>query len=333
MRIEKLFDISVSHDYYRDTKSSDFDFIPTEDTLKLIRNHRMILKKTGSGILLVAKVDATDKIIPAFDPSLSLQFWIKLNRPEIYNYTALPGKGPFLFSLDSPSDTTLAMTQWSEQVQDTFTIKETQAKMIFPLSRRPINGLEKSGFAVQGLGTRKVLTYDSGKATIELNTQDKQGETFSVIYPAPSRENPGIFGRVEVNIKTLANQAVVPNVQYDINLQAASSVWKYYFVFPKQVPEDTYSIIDEIPANGTNAITFDSGVNLSVQPEPSDTIAQQLFQKYPGSDIYKFTTATAIPFRQAGRKFLRLKRKNEVLVEHLPTPQHSLQTENIIAFI
>lgn len=333
MRIEKLFNIGVFHDYYRDGQSRDFEIIPTADTQIVIRNHRMMLKNVGSGIMLAANLNAAGQMVPPFNPQQKLRFWIKLNRPEVYSFTALPGKGPFLFSLASETDTAFTMTQWSEQRKDNFSIKNAQAKTIFPLTKRPIGGMDKSQFVVEGLGTRKVLAYDPKNATIELNTQDKQGAIFSVKYPIPAQENPGIFGLIEVSLKTDGTGAIVPDIDYQLNLQAASSIWKYYFVFPNPDSSITYSVVDEVPTAGITAINFDAGVNLTLQPDPSDATAQQLSQKYPETDIYKFSTIEAIAFRQAGRKFLRLKRKNVVLMEHLPVPAHSLQTETIITFI
>ena len=56
-----LFMAEVMHDFYKDGKCSDFRFIPTEETSRLLVNYKAICKTIGNKLIVLMKTDDAGK--------------------------------------------------------------------------------------------------------------------------------------------------------------------------------------------------------------------------------------------------------------------------------
>ena len=87
----RLFGIDLKHRYYANGLCSDFAVVATDDTARLLRNHRCVVKPKANGIEIFVETDTDHKpkIKPkiAFSPNVTLSFELHLNNPEFELFT------------------------------------------------------------------------------------------------------------------------------------------------------------------------------------------------------------------------------------------------------
>jgi hypothetical protein len=76
-----LFMAEVMHDFYKDGKCSDFRFIPTEETSRLLVNYKAICKTIGNKLIVLMKTDDAGK--PFIKPKSTdkFTFYMELMKP------------------------------------------------------------------------------------------------------------------------------------------------------------------------------------------------------------------------------------------------------------
>ena len=88
-----LFMIELQNDYYRNLQCSDFDIIPSLESVKLMKNRRMIFKIAGNKLFVLVKVndDGADKDKPfiTINPEDKFLFYLMLNKPQFKTFTNL----------------------------------------------------------------------------------------------------------------------------------------------------------------------------------------------------------------------------------------------------
>ena len=108
-----LFEVAVYHKYFLDDGLTAFDdneplqkkqlanynwnsfgkVIPTPQTSALLKNHRMLLKQTQEGFLVLTETEkvsddpTTFKPLVTLDPELILDFYIQLTDAQFFNFT------------------------------------------------------------------------------------------------------------------------------------------------------------------------------------------------------------------------------------------------------
>ena len=83
----RLFGIDLKHSYYANGLCSDFAVIATDDTAKLLRNHRCVVKPKANGIEIYVETDTNHKPKIAFSPKVTLSFELHLKNPEFELFT------------------------------------------------------------------------------------------------------------------------------------------------------------------------------------------------------------------------------------------------------
>lgn len=77
-----LFMVEMLHDYYSNLQCKDFDIIPSEQTLQLMRNRQMMFKMIGNKLIVLVKVkedpDADEPYID-LNPDDKFLFYLQLN--------------------------------------------------------------------------------------------------------------------------------------------------------------------------------------------------------------------------------------------------------------
>ncbi len=92
---EKLFDVKIRHDYYTKGDCGDFIIIPTEDSLKTLKNFGLLFKSYENGfqVLYRAFKDGTIQPLKPIDTDIRLTFMLKPVNKYLVNFSDLPVKG------------------------------------------------------------------------------------------------------------------------------------------------------------------------------------------------------------------------------------------------
>ncbi|MBT9314484.1 hypothetical protein [Leptothoe spongobia] len=89
MQYQRLFCLTIFHDYYQDQICPDFTIEPTGACRKLLQGHRLLVKPMVNGLWVIVPVDsAKQPMIPLAD-SLTFTFLLRLNNLGLVNVTQL----------------------------------------------------------------------------------------------------------------------------------------------------------------------------------------------------------------------------------------------------
>lgn len=99
----RLFEIQILNQYYRDWICRDFSIVPTAATQALMANYKLLARKTENGLIILAKLDENDQLqipIPLTE-GFKLVFELRLNTPHYFNFTDLPMQKPAIDYLNA----------------------------------------------------------------------------------------------------------------------------------------------------------------------------------------------------------------------------------------
>lgn len=89
MHYQRLFDLNIFHEYYRDGICSDFLIEPTQLCWKLVRGHRLILKNTAQGLVVLMPVDGEQQPMFPLAENIVFTFLLKLKNSAFTSFTSL----------------------------------------------------------------------------------------------------------------------------------------------------------------------------------------------------------------------------------------------------
>ena len=89
LRYKILFSVEIRHDYYTDNRSNDFEISPSAETASVLRGQGMLFKMAGNKLIVLIRVDESDKPLNDFSKSGKLTFFMKLTNPHFNNFTNL----------------------------------------------------------------------------------------------------------------------------------------------------------------------------------------------------------------------------------------------------
>ena len=92
MSYKQLFQLSIFHEYYQKQVCPDFSIEPTNECSKLLKGHRLILKNTINGIVVIAPVDSEQKSWIELADNLQFTFILKLQNQDFINFTDIDWK-------------------------------------------------------------------------------------------------------------------------------------------------------------------------------------------------------------------------------------------------
>lgn len=90
----RLLGIDVKHSYYSNGLCGDFTVVPDNDTERLFRNHRCVVKPKANGVDMYVETGSDGKPKIAFSANATLSFGLYLKNPEFLLFTdsaTLPG--------------------------------------------------------------------------------------------------------------------------------------------------------------------------------------------------------------------------------------------------
>lgn len=89
LRYKIFFSVEIRHDYYTDTRSHDFEISPSAETVSVLRGQGMLFKMVGNRLIVLMRVDDSDKPLSDLSKSGKLTFFMKLTNPHFNNFTNL----------------------------------------------------------------------------------------------------------------------------------------------------------------------------------------------------------------------------------------------------
>ncbi len=87
MDYRPLFSINISHDYYTNKLCPDFTLEPTTNSYRIIRGHRLLLKKHSNGITVIAPADTNNKPFIPLSNTLKFEFYLQLKNSDLVGFT------------------------------------------------------------------------------------------------------------------------------------------------------------------------------------------------------------------------------------------------------
>jgi hypothetical protein len=87
MKFQPLALIELRHSYYADGRCPDFHIQPTAGCVRLLRNHRLVMRSRRDGVLIVAPVGDQDTPFIPFRPDMTLAFHLRLENPDFPLFT------------------------------------------------------------------------------------------------------------------------------------------------------------------------------------------------------------------------------------------------------
>ena len=87
MSYQQFLHIALEHAYYANGQCPDFVVVPDEDTQKVIRAHRLLVKAFSHGITVLAPAK-DKKVMISLDPGMVLTFRMLLHNDRFYSWTA-----------------------------------------------------------------------------------------------------------------------------------------------------------------------------------------------------------------------------------------------------
>lgn len=127
MDYQKLFEISIFHDYYRDKICPDLTIEPTPECRQLLDSHRLLLRKKVNGIIIITPVLPGGKPFLELDDQLSFNFLLKIDNPHFLDFTKIDPKfirtpvGRYFYAFSNENNTEVGVSNlestfnsWSE---------------------------------------------------------------------------------------------------------------------------------------------------------------------------------------------------------------------------
>lgn len=121
MSYQQVLHISLEHAYYASGQCPDFVIVPDEDTQKIIKAHRLLVKAFSHGITVLAPTKDKKIIIPV-DPAAILTFRMLLHNDRFYSWTAdvdtYAQKGVPVF--EPGKNDLLSLKRWEKNIPGVF---------------------------------------------------------------------------------------------------------------------------------------------------------------------------------------------------------------------
>ncbi|MFK0733586.1 MAG: hypothetical protein ACFKPT_02920 [Gloeotrichia echinulata GP01] len=92
MHYQRIFELNIYHDYYRDKICPDISIEPTAECSRILRGHRLILKNTVNGIVVIAPVDSALKSLVELAPNEQLSFFLSRKNYDLIEFTNVEGE-------------------------------------------------------------------------------------------------------------------------------------------------------------------------------------------------------------------------------------------------
>ena len=333
MKYKTLFSISLFHAYFQVDKEDagrtpELDryltLVPSGECAQMIKRYRLMLRNKPGRLLLASPEHAEGTFLPKAE--LSFRFFLRIKDAAFLQFTDL-GNPPFdnmkdIFAglrfpryVADGSREDLAPERYEDyKANDHFQIREEKSgRDVFFLKSRPLSGLNRDDFSIHGLKGEafRPVKYDPELKTIQFSTTAYEaGQSFWATYRSVPPWAPDTFGIVDIHVDGNA-----PDLEqnYRIAFESRKTFWNYFIVSPATLTPEDLTI--ENGANGSDELTFGQAAEIS-----EGEIFDRLKAAFGKAKVFKVSSAGEIPYHHKTKTGIKLKKKDEVIIPHLPNP-------------
>jgi len=127
MNYQRLFELSIVHDYYQGEICPDLSVEPTPECSQILAGYRLLVKRKVNGITIIAPVAPGGKPLLELADNLSFTFLLKIHNPYFLDFTQIDPKfirtpvGRYLYAFSNEKNTEVGVSSlestfisWSE---------------------------------------------------------------------------------------------------------------------------------------------------------------------------------------------------------------------------
>jgi hypothetical protein len=322
VRYVPLVALRLRHPYYADGRCPDFEVRLTASGRRVAERHRLIVRPTADGVVLITAVDG-DGVPPielTDDAPITLE--LALQNPDFARFTDLSAfagnAAPRLVNANAPSGGELTLGEREAWGRESLRVQAGVGEERFVLAGRPRAGVELAAFVVDGGAEVSVSAYDPATRTLTLDCAGAEaGASASVRYPTAPSLPRGVFAEVELRGVGSAWLSEGP-AEYTITFTAKQTRWIYYVVTDVDVGD--FAIVDTAGGEDTLAFSDVNRRDLGAEPDAGDPQAEALAASYPSARRLRFTSDAAVACSATPRRGLELRLDGERLPFALPNP-------------
>ncbi|AXT53598.1 hypothetical protein D1818_23245 [Aquimarina sp. BL5] len=364
IKYNRLFNLSITHEYYKNGINEDVKLKPDSKTKELLANGKLLFKTLGNSFIVLYKA-ASDNISPFIDlgKDVNFRFYITVERSdEFLNITKLDTSNKYVAGnkVYFSNDPTMASSDKNApEILNHILVDKAFGKLFtysFSLSTNHTKTkLEVENDQGQLVSIGKDTDGNDLPTTIELTREDlkvfnqqidlrnKPAGIYKIIIKnmagdiPPLREetvlidneaiNQGVLGVLDIKYNTASNHMYGDTEFYRLQFDRKSTFWKYFII------NKSNNIDLSIPATSLSIEDSISGggtayVNVNFIREGDEP---HLTTKIKGYDTVIFKSDDTIPIFEEPKLnvALRLQPEDKVLVDHLPNPPfNTVEKEN-----
>lgn len=312
-RFDILLSLKVTHAYYGGL-CRDFSFVLPQDTVKLMRGHRLISRDLDGVLHVLYPSDGSSAPLVG----QTLRIGLKLLNPGFGNFTAI-GFNPTSVSALYRNDAVPGQLDAPEQVTligQKLTVPLTEAARPATIELRDASGdtlrsemvaddRSSVSFDLMGIPPGSCVVEEAYPGNVTHST---------ACYLDPELRQAGVLGLVEIRIDG-SFPASPP--AFEIAFDARTEILKYYLVVRNYSSAELNQLsVSDIgfPEDSRPQIVF------TKVPAASFTSAEIPPALLGGGDVVLFKSQGPVARQAKGRRKIQLSRNGDVLIEHLPQP-------------
>ncbi len=354
----RLFNLTVFHDYYKDGKAKNIYLKPTEQSSELLRDSRMLFRKIPGGVTVLYRTldDETTPFVNA-GPVAKLVFTLETDRlRELLNITDFnqsPSKkfksGNVLYfkndpaaasdDPDAPEDLAFELLDFLSGSLFTYEFKVSSPPPPSGDVLLTLNDEDGTTLLNETVSKAEDDTYrlsidlrgrKTGKYTLTVkNPSDSSVLSTTVFYMDDTLAGQNTTGIVSIAFDAATNRMYQKTWAFALRLKRKSTVWKYFIVDKNKTTDfDAFRLSIEDKAPSDPELPYAPPyVFTRIGTEPNDDVSIN------GLDtvIFKSEAAKAIPFYEQPKFGLQLKKISSdpldpvevILIQNLPNPRHN----------
>lgn len=326
MKFKTLFSIHIKHSYFAPSSSSSVDqyleLLPDNNTQQLMSRMRLRLMRRPDRLLLLT--NTTNKLK---SQKLKFCFFLNVKNSDFFHFTNF-SLAPYdqidkvLSRLTTPyytnknTNPTLQLSTYKHDAIDTFSVPKErldkkEAIDSFFLKNRPLEEATKDSFEIIGLKNIAFHpnAYHPNLKRIQFDASSyEKNKVFQVKYRSIPNWNPSILGLVEIE-STFDEDNPKYDTDYNISFEAKKEKWEYLFITQSNIRSRNLKIKNKI-------LEFEQTKEITTG-EDFDRI--KLVHK--DAKLFSIVSKNVIEYSNLIIQKINLRRKNTILIEHLPNPR------------
>jgi hypothetical protein len=334
VQFKRLLTVHVSHGYYGG-RCDAADFIVPADTEAVMRGGRLIAKRVdGSLCLFYEASEGGGPLAPL--KGQALRFGLKPVNASFANVTDLAFAPGALVSLQGNADRPDVLGPPDTAVLTGRVLRHAVSRDARPVTVtvRAADGATLGSETAAGAETPVIVSFDLGGADagpLAIREQYADGTSAETRgYLDAELQAVGVVGVVHLVVDPAFYEAPP---EFTVEYGARKEVLRYYVVATNYKDKDFDDLVvsDEgFEEEKRDRVTFarvPSG-NFGVEEQPVAALGGS-----DASSVVLFKSQGLVSRRQGGRKNIRLKRNDDVLIDNLPQPQPERASADLVVHL